>query len=100
MKERIVYFAAAAQGDLIALHDWIAATGSPATALAYIQRLEVFCRSFSHAAERGSAREDIRPGLRILGFERRVTVVFSVTEVDVTILRLFYGGRNWQEELS
>ncbi len=38
-------------------------------------------------------------GLRIVGFERRVTVAFTVSEDRVTILRLFYGGRDWAREL-
>ena len=49
-----------------------------------------------HASERGHKRDDIRPGLRIAGFQRRVTIAFTVTETRVTILRLFYGGRNWE----
>jgi toxin ParE1/3/4 len=32
----------------------------------------------------------------ILGFERRITVAFTVSAERVTILRLFYGGRNWE----
>ena len=35
-------------------------------------------------------------GLRIVGFERRVTVAFAVGEDIVTILRVFYGGRDWE----
>jgi toxin ParE1/3/4 len=35
--------------------------------------------------------------MRVVGFERRVTIAFSVQEERVTILRIFYGGRNWEE---
>jgi toxin ParE1/3/4 len=52
------------------------------------------------ASERGHLREDIRPGLRIVGFERRVTIAFTVTETRVTILRLFYAGKNWDRVLE
>jgi toxin ParE1/3/4 len=48
------------------------------------------------ASERGRRRDDIRPGLRIIGFERRVTVAFAVEEERVVILRIFYGGRDWE----
>jgi toxin ParE1/3/4 len=51
-------------------------------------------------SERGFLREDIRPGLRVLGFERRLTVAFSVEAETVTIYRLFYGGQNWEEVLA
>lgn len=54
---------------------------------------------FSHASERGQLRNDIRPDLRIVGFERRVTIAFSVDAEHVTILRVLYGGRDWEAEL-
>ena len=53
-----------------------------------------------YAAERGHRRDDIRPGLRIIGFERRVTIAFMVQDQRATFLRIFYGGRNWEEVMS
>jgi toxin ParE1/3/4 len=50
-------------------------------------------------SERGHRRDDVRPGLRIVGFERRITIAFTVSAEDVTILRIFYAGRNWEDEL-
>ena len=47
-------------------------------------------------SERGHRRDDVRPGLRIVRFERRVTVAFAVEVERVVVLRLFYGGRNWE----
>ncbi len=100
MKRRQVYYAPEAQDDLIALYDWIADKADPQTAFSYIERLEAYCRSFDQAAERGHRRDDIRPGLRIVGFERRVTLAFTVSDDDVTFLRLFYGGRDWEEMIN
>lgn len=54
--------------------------------------------SFDLASERGTQRDDIMPGLRIIGFERRVTIAFTVEETQITILRVFYGGKNWENE--
>lgn len=99
MRERVVVFSPEARDDLLSLYDWIADAAGEQIALRYIQRLETYCMSFSRAAERGVARRDIRPGLRIVGFERRVTIAFSVDDQSVTILRLFYGGRNWEKVL-
>jgi toxin ParE1/3/4 len=48
----------------------------------------------------GTARDDVRPGLRISGFERRVTIAFSVAGIEVVILRLLYGGQNWTDFLT
>lgn len=97
MKERDVVFAPEARDDLLHLYEWLAAVASPATALSYIERIETFCTGLSIGSERGHSRDDIRSGLRIMGFERRLTVAFSVEDHRVVILRLFYGGRNWED---
>jgi toxin ParE1/3/4 len=46
------------------------------------------------AGERGTRRDDLQPGLRIVGFERRVTIAFHVEPGTVTIDRVLYGGRD------
>ena len=97
MKRRIVEFSEDANADLAALYDWIADAASPAIAMGYIERLEAYCNKFDLGSERGHSRDDLRPGLRIVGFERRVTIAFTVETERVIILRLFYGGRNWDE---
>ncbi len=96
MKERRVTFAPEASADLEGLHDWIADSAGPITALDYLERLEVYCREFSLASRRGQVRDDIRPGLRVVGFERRITIAFCVDDVEVTILRIFPSGRDWE----
>lgn len=99
MKPREVIFAPEARDDLIKLYGDIADAAGTAVAMGYLERLETYCRGFSHASMRGHSRDDIRQGLRIVGFERRVTVAFSVDEESVTILNLFYGGRDWESLL-
>lgn len=100
MKQRSVIFSPEASDDLLALYDWIAEAAGPEMALSYIDRVEAYCRGFAAAAERGHRRDDIRDGLRIVGFERRIAVAFTVDIDQVTILRLFYAGRNWERTLS
>lgn len=97
---RSVALSPEAETDLVALYDWIAERASPDTALGYIDRLESYIRGFDYASERGTLRNDIREGLRTVGFERRVTIAFNVTAQEVIVLGLFYGGQNWQEALS
>lgn len=99
MKSRDIVFAPEARADLLALYEWISAKASPHVAITYFNRLERYCTGFDLASHRGHARDDIRPGLRIIGFERRVTIAFMVTDQTVTILRLFYGGQNWEDDL-
>lgn len=45
MKERKVIFSPEAAEDLVALYDWIAEAASPAVAIGYIDRVEVFASS-------------------------------------------------------
>ena len=99
MIRRLVVYAPQALDDLTSLYDWIEDQTSPGTAFSYVERLQAYLESFDLAAERGMRRDDIRPGLRIVGFERRVTIAFAVDETRVLILRLFYGGVNWTETI-
>lgn len=96
MKERRVVFAPEAEDDLLGLYHWIAAEASPAIAIGYLERIETFCQRLRLGSERGHLRNDIRPDLRIIGFERRLTVAFHVADDAVTILRIFSAGRNWE----
>ncbi len=95
MNQRNVEFSDDARTDLVALYDWLSNAAGAKTALSYIERLESYCKGFDLGSERGHARDDIRQGLRIAGFERRVTIAFMVEDNRVVILRLFYGGQNW-----
>jgi toxin ParE1/3/4 len=44
-------------------------------------------------------RDDIRPGLRTIGFERRATIAFQVKRAEVVIVRIFYGGQDYERAL-
>jgi toxin ParE1/3/4 len=35
----------------------------------------------------------------MVGFEKRVTIAFTIGDDDATILRLFYGGQDWEATL-
>ncbi len=96
MKERPVEFAPEARDDLISLYSWIADRAGAMVAIGYVERLEAFCLKLSVGSKRGSQRDDVRDGLRVIGFERRVNVAFVVEDARVVVLRLFYGGRNWE----
>lgn len=65
----------------------------------YVERIGRFCGGLATASERGARRDDIRPGLRVVGFERSVAVAFTVDEDAVHIQRIFYGGVDWEGEL-
>ena len=100
MKQRAVIYSAEAGNDLDWIYDTIAGSGGPLRASRYEQRIRTFCESLDYASERGHRRDDIRPGLRIIGFERRVTVAFVVEAESIVVLRIFYAGRDWEGDLQ
>jgi toxin ParE1/3/4 len=73
VKRRDVVFAPEALDDLVGIYDYIAAHAGAVRAVAYIGRIETYSRGFDLGAQRGRRRDDIRLGLRIVGFERRVS---------------------------
>ena len=89
-----VVFRPLAEADLIELYEYIADKAGTKIAGGYIDRIEAACLSLEHFPERGTWRDDIEPGLRLLGFERRATIVFRVLKSEVTIVCIFYGGRD------
>lgn len=99
MTERRVVFSTEAQADLAAIHDFVPDAATPAVALNCLERLQGYCAGMALGAERGHRRNAVRPGLRIVGFEERITVAFTFSAEDVTILRKFHAGRDWEDEL-
>ena len=97
---RRVVYAPEAEVDLLMLYDDVADAASSLVAMGYLNRVEAWLARFSTASERGTRRDDIRPGLRTIGFERRITVAFTVSGDEVVIQRVFYGGQNWGEDLA
>lgn len=66
-------------------------TGSAGLGLACIRRIRARCDALTTFPEQGTKRAR---GVRTFGFERRATIVFSVVDTDVRILRVLYGGRH------
>ncbi|HMM64946.1 MAG TPA: type II toxin-antitoxin system RelE/ParE family toxin [Mesorhizobium sp.] len=99
MRRRIV-FSPEAQSDLRELYLYIAAHDGPDRAIAYVEKVEAFCRSFEEFPERGILRDDLFPGLRIVGFRRRISIAFGVSQDAVTFYRVLYGGRDLASHFS
>ena len=99
MKRRTVIFASKAENGLLQIFNFVAERAGPHVALPYVRRIKAYCDDLGFASERGQRRDDLRVGLRTVGFAGRATIVFSVNEDRVTILRVFAAGRNWETEL-
>lgn len=79
---------------LEALYVYIAEDAGPIRAESFVSSLMTYCEGLGSFPYRGTRRDDIRPGLRLLGYRRRVTIAFTVNEAAVIILGVFYGGRD------
>jgi toxin ParE1/3/4 len=97
---RKVVFGPEAEADLLDIYDFIAARSGSKTALSYVDRIGTYCRGFADFPERGTRRDDLWPGLCIIGFERRVTIALQVKPDTVRIIRILYGGRDLKAAIS
>ncbi|MCQ8782180.1 type II toxin-antitoxin system RelE/ParE family toxin [Mangrovibrevibacter kandeliae] len=62
----------------------------------YVDRLIDHCRGFERFPERGARRDEIRPGLRVVGW-RRATIAFRIDHDVVIIVRILFRGRNLRD---
>lgn len=77
-------------------------TGDRALADRTIDAIRDFIKSLSKVPHRGTKRDDLRPGLRIVPFGRRTAVAIEIDDKNavVTVLRVFYGGQDYESVLS
>ena len=55
-----------------------------------------YCDNLTDFPLRGRARNDLAPGLRVLGFRKRAVIAFTALESEVTIHGVYYGGRDYE----
>lgn len=89
-----------AQRDLMTLYDYIAEESGEGRAEGYIDRIQRFCQSLGTSPMRGTARDELKRGLRVVGFERRVAIAFQVKGNQVIVARVLYGGRDLAKAFS
>lgn len=94
MTRRRVEFTLAAERDLASLFEYVSTKSSERIADGFISRIVAYCTSIADFPIRGRLREDILPGLRVLGFERRLTIAYIAVEDAIVIEGVFYGGRD------
>jgi toxin ParE1/3/4 len=99
MKQRSVIVSPRANADIASIYKQISQAAGRATADSYIDRLVSFLAGLDLASERGTLRNDLRQGLRVVGFEKRITIAFSIKPDQVRILRCFRGGQNWEDKV-
>ena len=102
MKTFTVVFAPEAEEQLLSLYRYIATHASPTIAAQYTDSIVAYCEGLSAFPNRGSPRDDVRPGLRITNYKRRTVIAYEVDEADaqVAIIGLFYGGQDYEAALG
>ncbi len=95
-----VVFLPRARQQLIEISDYIEAEASLAVAQNFVGDIVGYCNSFDLFPQRGTARDDLYPGLRLVGFRRRVSIAFAIEDDTVVIIGVFYGGQDYESALS
>ena len=89
-----------ADDQLLALYDYISEQSSPIVAKRYIEAISAYCESLNIFPQRGAARDDIRPGVRVTNYKKRCIIAFRVRKDVVTIVGIFYGGQDYESHLA
>ena len=97
--KKTVVFSPESEAQIVALYEYIAANASPTTAEGYTGALVERCERLGETPLAGVARDDIRRGLRLTFFRRRVAIAYSVAAKAVTVLAIFYGGQDYESLL-
>lgn len=98
MPLRLVY-APEALGDLRSILRHIA-VDNPIAARAFVGAIERRCHGLAKQPNLGRPRGDLGSGLRIFPFRRRVVIAYRIEGDDLAILRVFYGGRDYEALLT
>ena len=96
---RKVVFADQAISDLENCFDYLLPLAGEKTTTAFIDGIRGYCLGFDIFPERGLQRDDLRPGMRLVGYKYNASIAFIVTKSEVTILRVFMRGQDIGNEL-
>ncbi|MES2173807.1 MAG: type II toxin-antitoxin system RelE/ParE family toxin [Pseudomonadota bacterium] len=99
MARRIV-FTPEAQNQINAIQDYIAQAASLDIARRFIDGILAHLDHLADYPLIGTARDDVRVGLRTLTHRRRVTIAFMVEADGVAIIGFYYGGQDFETLLS
>lgn len=91
-----VVFTPEAVAHLEELFLYLAEAASPDVAARYTDAIVRHCETLRTFPRRGALRDDIRPGLRITSYRKRVVVAFYVDVGKVNIVGVFCGGRDYE----
>ncbi len=94
MKAYEVSFNPQSRREMITQLRHLADKASPQVAHNYLARIKTFCLSLATFPQRGTEIEGNPHGIRMVGFERSVTILFRIEGNAVRILRVLFGGQS------
>ncbi len=97
MTYRVIFTPEAIQ-QLTDLDDYLADAGVPDNE--FVPSIVGYCESLATFPMRGRSRSDLRPGLRVIGYKRRVAIAYIVATDTVTIAGVFYGGQDYEPQIT
>jgi toxin ParE1/3/4 len=102
MKRYEVVFTPEAQEHLLKLYRRIARRSTPDVAQRYTNAVVRYCEGFTTFPARGRKRDDIRPGIRTIGYRRRRQIAYIVEEEErrISIIGVFHGGQDYEAALK
>jgi toxin ParE1/3/4 len=89
----------AQEQQLLELYRYIAAAASPVIAERYTNAIITYCEELRTFPHRGYRRDDIREGLRVTNYRKRVVIAFDVDAEQVSVIGIFYGGQDYETVL-
>ena len=100
MKRHGVVFTPEAEEQLVELYRYIEDNATADVALRYTTAVVEYCEGLETFPQRGTPRDDIRPGLRTTSYKRRTEIAYTVEDGTVSIIGVFHGGRDYETALQ
>lgn len=97
---RNLIYEQSARDDLRSIFWWIAERAGPEMARAYVDRIHDRCDRLTSFPEQGRPRNDIRPSLRTIPFERSAIVAYFTERKEVRIVRILRKGRDIEGQFT
>jgi toxin ParE1/3/4 len=100
VKRHGVVFTPEAEEQLVELYRYIEDNATADVALRYTTAVVEYCEGLETFPQRGTPRDDIRPGLRTTSYKRRTEIAYTVEDGTVSIIGVFHGGRDYETALQ
>ncbi|NJL50338.1 MAG: type II toxin-antitoxin system RelE/ParE family toxin [Blastochloris sp.] len=76
------------------MYDYIRENGSERQARNIVAGIYDYCHGFTTFPHRSTRRDELMPGLRTVGWQRRATIAFTVAGDRILILRILFRERD------